>query len=226
WRLRLYRRRSRLLESRGGVALLLSEDITSPVTFGALHPVVLLPAGFPALNPRVREAILCHELLHVRRRDWIFTLGEELVRTVLWFHPAIWWLLGQIQLAREQAVDREVVETTRRREAAARSGTRAAVPAPAAPEAEGDFHFEGGSHVEDASDLFSCRCARNSGGGLLDCNGGIPARRGSRNGGRFAGNHGRAERRDSSASGAGSVPRRRAGARHRGRGRDAAQTRW
>src|SRR5581483_1635371 len=116
WRLRLYRRRSRLLESRGGVALLLSEDITSPVTFGALHPVVLLPAGFPALIPRVREAILCHELLHVRRRDWIFTLGEELVRTVLWFHPAIWWLLGQIQLAREQAVDREVVETTRARE--------------------------------------------------------------------------------------------------------------
>lgn len=113
WRLRLYRLRSRLLDHRGGVALLLSEDITSPVTFGALHPVVLLPAGFPALIPRVREAILCHELLHVRRRDWIFTLAEELVRTLLWFHPAIWWLLGQIQLAREQAVDREVVETTR-----------------------------------------------------------------------------------------------------------------
>lgn len=116
WRLRLYRRRSRLMDTRQGVALLLSENITSPVTFGVRRPVVLLPAGFLDLIPRVREAILCHELLHVRRRDWVFTIAEEVVRTLLWFHPAIWWLLGQIQLAREQAVDREVVETTRARE--------------------------------------------------------------------------------------------------------------
>lgn len=116
FRLRLYRRRAQPLDRRDGAALLLCDDIASPVTFGAFRPVVLLPAGFPALAPRVREAILCHELLHVRRRDWIFTLAEELVRTVLWFHPAIWWLLGQIQLAREQAVDREVVDTTRARD--------------------------------------------------------------------------------------------------------------
>jgi TonB family protein len=116
WRLRLYRRRSQPLETRNGAALLVSADITSPVTFGALRPVVLLPAAFPEFDPQVREAILCHELLHVERRDWVFTLAEELVRTVLWFHPAIWWLLGQIQLAREQAVDREVVARTRCRE--------------------------------------------------------------------------------------------------------------
>jgi TonB family protein len=116
WRLRLYRHRSRLLEYRGRVPLLLSDDVTSPVTFGVLRPVVLLPSAFPNLIPRVREAILCHELLHVRRRDWVFTLAEELVRTVLWFHPAIWWLLGQIQLAREQAVDQEVVQATQARD--------------------------------------------------------------------------------------------------------------
>src|SRR5262249_198566 len=55
---------------------------------------------------------LCHELLHVERGDWLFTVAEELVRAVFWFHPAIWWLLGEIQLAREQAVDREVIERT------------------------------------------------------------------------------------------------------------------
>ena len=60
----------------------------------------------------MQDAILCHELLHVERRDWLFTVGEEVVRAVFWFHPAIWWLLGEIQLAREQAVDREVVELT------------------------------------------------------------------------------------------------------------------
>jgi TonB family protein len=116
WKLRLFRRRSVLMEMRDGVALLLSGDIASPVTFGARRPVILLPAQFPALDPRTREAILCHELLHVRRRDWVFTVAEELIRAAWWFHPAVWWLLGQVQLAREQAVDRQVIETTQARE--------------------------------------------------------------------------------------------------------------
>ena len=64
----------------------------------------------------VQEAILCHEILHVRRRDWLFTLAEELIRSIFWFHPAIWWLLGEIGLAREQVVDRQVVELTRSRD--------------------------------------------------------------------------------------------------------------
>src|SRR5262249_4804439 len=65
---------------------------------------------------RMQEAVLSHELLHVERRDWLFTVGEELVRAAFWFHPAIWWLLGEIQLSREQSVDRAVVERTQARE--------------------------------------------------------------------------------------------------------------
>jgi TonB family protein len=64
----------------------------------------------------MRQAILCHENLHVERRDWLFTVAEELVRAALWFHPAIWWLLAEIQLAREQAVDARVVEITEARD--------------------------------------------------------------------------------------------------------------
>ena len=94
----------------------ISEAISSPVTFGFLQPVVLLPANFSELDSEIQEAILCHEVLHVRRRDWLFTLGEELVRSLFWFHPAIWWLLGEIGLAREQEVDRQVVELTKSRE--------------------------------------------------------------------------------------------------------------
>ncbi len=116
WRLRRYRLRSRPLGSRGGAALLVSDCVFSPVTFGALRPVVLLPARFPELEQHIQEAILCHELLHVRRRDWLFTVAEETVRALWWFHPAIWWVLAQIQLAREQAVDRDVIETTSSRE--------------------------------------------------------------------------------------------------------------
>jgi len=93
-----------------------SEDIGSPVTFGLRYPVVLLPRNFEEMPPAMQEAVLCHEALHVERHDWAFTVAEELVRAVFWFHPAIWWLLGEIQLAREQAVDREVVERTQARE--------------------------------------------------------------------------------------------------------------
>jgi TonB family protein len=120
WRLRQYRRHSRPLElaTSWGVEadLRISDAIASPVTFGFRQPVVLLPARFPELDASLREAILCHEVLHVRRRDWLFTLAEEVVRAVFWFHPAIWWLLGEIGLAREQAVDRQVIALTHRRE--------------------------------------------------------------------------------------------------------------
>lgn len=116
WRLNRYRRRSRPFGSRNGASLLVSDAIASPVTFGVLRPVVLLPAQFPDLEPKVQQAILCHELLHVRRRDWLFLMAEELVRAAFWFHPAIWWLLSEIGLAREQEVDRRVVAETRLRD--------------------------------------------------------------------------------------------------------------
>lgn len=119
-RLRRYRRQSQPLTpaSAWGVEadLRISEEVASPVTFGFRKPVVLLPAGFPALSEGTRDAILCHEVLHIRRHDWLFMVGEELIRSLLWFHPAIWWLLREIQLAREQTVDREVVEMTRSRD--------------------------------------------------------------------------------------------------------------
>ncbi|MBV8731541.1 MAG: M56 family metallopeptidase, partial [Acidobacteriia bacterium] len=116
WRLGRYRRHSRPFGSRDGADLLLSEAIASPVTFGVWRPVVLLPSRFPEFEVVVQNAILCHELLHVRRRDWLYMVAEELVRAAFWFHPAIWWLLGEIGLAREQEVDRQVVAVTRTRD--------------------------------------------------------------------------------------------------------------
>ena len=86
--------------------------IRSPVTFGFVRPVVLLPIRFDELDTDVQRAVICHELLHVQRRDWLFTLAEETIRALLWFHPAIWWVLSQIQLTREQVVDREVLAWT------------------------------------------------------------------------------------------------------------------
>jgi TonB family protein len=86
-----------------------SPRVRHPVTFGLRKPVVLVPPGFTALDPLQQLAIACHELLHVRRQDWLRALGDELARALLWFHPAIWWLVEQIRLSAEQLIDREVV---------------------------------------------------------------------------------------------------------------------
>jgi TonB family protein len=86
-------------------------DIAGPATYGWVKPVVLLPEQFAG-----NEAIVCHELIHIRRRDWLSVLVEQAIRSVFWFHPAIWWLVDQIQLAREQVVDREVVRLLGARE--------------------------------------------------------------------------------------------------------------
>jgi len=59
-----------------------------------------------------QRAVACHEFLHVARRDWLLNLLEELVLTLFWFHPAIWWTIRNIRLGREQVVDREVVALT------------------------------------------------------------------------------------------------------------------
>ena len=119
-RLARYRAKARPLgvEQRMGAAALvcLSEEIPGPVTFGWLNPVVLLPSRCLDLPERAREAILCHEFLHVRRRDWLASVAEEIAGALFWFHPALWWLLAQARLAREQSVDHAVVAYTRARE--------------------------------------------------------------------------------------------------------------
>ena len=119
-RLRRYRRDSRTvpgafdeLQQRMDMRaeFCVSPDTSGPVTFGFLNPVILLPEA--CLQD---EAVACHELLHVRRHDWLFTVMEECVLALLWFHPAMWWLIAQIQLAREEAVDREAVALLNSRE--------------------------------------------------------------------------------------------------------------
>jgi TonB family protein len=89
--------------------------LTQPVTFGVLRPVVLLPEGLRGHDPEIRRAVIAHELVHVQRRDWAWIVGEELVRAALWFHPAMWWLISRVQLAREEVVDETAVAITGKR---------------------------------------------------------------------------------------------------------------
>jgi TonB family protein len=85
--------------------VLWSADVRHPVTFGLLRPVVLLPAALKSVDHAAQRAVVAHELHHVKRRDWGWVIGEEIVRSIFWFHPAMWWLISRVQLARETVVD-------------------------------------------------------------------------------------------------------------------------
>src|SRR5262249_13096879 len=61
----------------------LSPDVHSPVTFGFARPLILLPEKLPSLDSRFQTAIADHELLHVRRRDWVYHLAEEIIRSMV-----------------------------------------------------------------------------------------------------------------------------------------------
>jgi TonB family protein len=120
WRLRQLRRRSTPAEVGDEIDALRrslapraefrwSRDVEQPVTFGIRRPIVLLPERFSELSNEGQRAVASHELHHVARRDWMWIVLEEHARAVFWFHPGAWWLVNQLQLAREQVVDRLVV---------------------------------------------------------------------------------------------------------------------
>lgn len=83
-----------------------------PITFGARRAVVLLPDMLKSLPPGIQQAVVAHELWHVRRRDWTWVLLEEMVRATVWFHPAMWVLISRIQAAREETVDELAILVT------------------------------------------------------------------------------------------------------------------
>ncbi len=88
------------------VRILQSTLAELPIVVGWLRPVVLLPAGLlTGLSPKQLEAILAHELAHVRRYDYLCNLLQTAAETLLFYHPAVWWLSRRIRIEREHCCD-------------------------------------------------------------------------------------------------------------------------
>jgi len=105
----------RRIERIGGVrkpiAFLLSRASLEPGIFGIARPVLLWPEGIsPHLGDAHLEAVLAHEVWHVRRRDNLYAALHMLVEAVFWFYPLVWWLGARLVDERERACDEEVVE--------------------------------------------------------------------------------------------------------------------
>ncbi len=87
-------------------------DVDMPCSFGLFRPIVMLPVGFDRLEPAFQRAAVCHELVHVGRRDFAGAVLEEVAAALLWFHPWVWLIRRRIRLHREQVVDAAVVRCT------------------------------------------------------------------------------------------------------------------
>jgi beta-lactamase regulating signal transducer with metallopeptidase domain len=88
------------------VTLLESSLVDVPTVIGFVKPVVLLPVtALAGLTSQQVEAILAHELAHIRRHDYLVNLLQTLVETVLFYHPAVWWLSRRIRIERENCCD-------------------------------------------------------------------------------------------------------------------------
>ncbi len=91
---------------RASIQLLESTNISTPLTFGWLKPVILIPFGILSqLPPDQVEAVLLHELAHIRRFDFLANIVQTLIEILLFFHPVVWWISREIRESRENCCD-------------------------------------------------------------------------------------------------------------------------
>ncbi len=93
------------------VRLLISSKIQEPLAMGFIRPVILIPASLLSnLPPEQIEAILLHELAHVRRADYLVNLLLSMVEILFFYHPAYWWIYRQLKQEREHCCDDQVLK--------------------------------------------------------------------------------------------------------------------
>jgi bla regulator protein BlaR1 len=109
-RMRAVQRSATLLHLNLPIQAMCSPARLEPGVFGIRRPVLLLPEGITdRLTPLELEAVVTHELCHVRRRDNLTAAIHMVVESVFWFHPLVWWIEGRLVEERERACDEDVL---------------------------------------------------------------------------------------------------------------------
>jgi len=91
---------------RRAVRILESARVRSPLMIGVFKPIILLPASIICELPAAQlESILSHELAHIRRHDYLVNLIQSVIETLLFYHPATWWVSRRIRIERENCCD-------------------------------------------------------------------------------------------------------------------------
>src|SRR4029079_16056399 len=85
---------------------LVSARARVPFVVGWIKPAVVIPgSALTGLSVQELDAILLHELAHIRRHDYAINLVQTLIETLFFYHPAIWWVSRQIRKEREHCCD-------------------------------------------------------------------------------------------------------------------------
>ena len=101
----------RRLNSHTKISARASQESMEPGIFGILRPILIWPDHLSArLEDEHVEAILAHELMHVRRRDNLIAMLHMAVEALFWFHPLVWWMERRMMEERERACDEAVVQ--------------------------------------------------------------------------------------------------------------------
>ena len=96
--------------------IFVSANVLQAMAAGYLRPMVLLPgAMLTQMQPEMIEAVIAHELAHIRRFDLWINLLQRVAETLLFYHPAIWWLSNHIRSERELCCDELAVQATGQR---------------------------------------------------------------------------------------------------------------
>src|ERR1035437_9921340 len=112
--IRAIERASTLLDLHLPIPVMSSAARLEPGVFGIRKPVLLLPEGITGrLTPAQLEAVLAHELCHLRRRDNLTAAIHMVAETIFWFHPLVWWIRTQLVAERERACDEAVLRLGR-----------------------------------------------------------------------------------------------------------------
>ena len=97
---------ARRMKAGRHIRVLISTMAECPSVVGWLRPAILLPAATLAgLEPEQLRAVLAHEIAHIRRHDYLVNLGQAMVETLFFYHPAVWWASAKIRHERELCCD-------------------------------------------------------------------------------------------------------------------------
>jgi uncharacterized protein (TIGR03435 family) len=112
WRIRAAVRAALPLDLGLALPVLSAPIDLEPGVFGIVRPLLLLPSSVgERLSPAQLDAIIAHELCHVRRHDNLTAALHMLVEAIFWFHPAVWWIGAKLWEERERACDEAVLES-------------------------------------------------------------------------------------------------------------------
>lgn len=94
---------------RTSIRLLFSNEHVSPMTWGVLRHTILLPSAAREWSEKRRRLVLAHELAHVKRNDGLMQVFIQIVCSLHWFNPLVWYAAHRVRIERERACDDHVL---------------------------------------------------------------------------------------------------------------------